>query len=90
MTKCYHWVGTNLMWIVFAIAYLTSELKLVPLGIFVCLCMHKMSHVCYERNNVNPLEYPIWSVVGDHKMFLECWMCKHKMFPDFIYDRRDS
>ena len=90
MTKLYHWVGTNLFWMLVIIAIVTEEYTLAPLGIAICLTMHKVSHMVFEKNKVNPLDNPIYSVLGDHKMFFECWTGQHTMFPDIHSDRKDS
>jgi hypothetical protein len=39
-----------------------------------------VAHFFVEHNKPATFKYPLWSLIGDHKMYLEILQGKHKIF----------
>ena len=68
LTKLFHFIGTNLMYVIMLTAISTQDIRLVPLGIFVAYFFAWVSHFFIEQNRPATFKYPLWSARADQVM----------------------
>ena len=79
-TKLFHFIGTF-----FSIVFLTLLIfTLNPLNLIAALLSGYgsawISHFFIEKNKPATFSYPLYSLIGDYKMFFETIIGKHKIF----------
>ena len=79
-TKLFHFIGT-LVAILFLIALAYTRNPLFILGaLFSGYGAAWISHFFIEKNKPATFKYPLYSFLGDYRMFFEILMGKHRIF----------
>lgn len=68
-TRRFHYVGTALTLVVAALAVARGEALLLPGIPLVGYGFAWFSHAFVERNRPATFTYPLWSLLGDYRMF---------------------
>lgn len=79
-TKLLHFIGTSIS--LFFLVQLVSTFDPIYL-IYALLSGYGfacIAHFFIEKNKPATFTYPFYSFIGDHKMFVEILMGKHKIF----------
>ena len=79
-TKLLHFIGTSIS--LFFLVQLVSTFDPIYL-IYALLSGYGfawVAHFFIEKNKPATFTYPFYSFIGDHKMFVEILMGKHKIF----------
>ena len=79
-TKLFHFIGT-LAAILFLIALAYTQNPLFILGALLYgYGAAWISHFFVEKNKPATFKYPLYSLLGDYRMFFEILMGKHQIF----------
>ena len=79
-TKLLHFIGTS-VGIFFLIIFLTSfEFMYLLFALISGYAFAWIGHFFIEKNKPATFKYPLYSFIGDHKMFIEILQGKHKIF----------
>ncbi|TPX31199.1 hypothetical protein SmJEL517_g05424 [Synchytrium microbalum] len=71
VTRRFHVIGTTTMMGIIAYAVTSQKPRLLPLAILQAYTWSWFSHFVFEGNKPATWTYPIWSAMGDFKMFYE-------------------
>jgi len=78
-TKLLHFIGTS-VGIFFLIIFLTSfEFMYLLFALISGYAFAWIGHFFIEKNKPATFKYPLYSFIGDHKMFIEILQGKHKI-----------
>lgn len=72
-TRWIHWMGTNLAVTAAASAVVTGQLWALPLALVPGYAFAWVSHFFVEKNRPATFQYPLWSLIGDFKMWGLMW-----------------
>ena len=75
-----HFVGTFLIFILAFVAIFSENAWLWLLVPLLGYGFAWVGHYFFEKNQPATFKYPLWSFIGDHKMYLEILQGKHKIF----------
>ena len=75
-----HFIGSTLVLAVIAIALLKQHYSLLWLLPVIGYGFAWVAHFFVEHNKPATFKYPLYSFVGDHKMYVEILAGKHKIF----------
>ena len=79
-TKLLHFIGTS-VGIFFLIIFLISfEFMYLLFALISGYAFAWIGHFFIEKNKPATFKYPLYSFIGDHKMFIEILQGKHKIF----------
>ncbi|MAA57376.1 MAG: hypothetical protein CL855_02705 [Cryomorphaceae bacterium] len=79
-TKLFHFIGT-LAAILFLIALANTQNPLFILGALLSgYGAAWISHFFVEKNKPATFKYPLYSLLGDYRMFFEILMGRHRIF----------
>ena len=79
-TKLFHFIGT-LAAIIFLIALAYTHHPLFLLGALISgYGAAWMSHFFIEKNKPATFKYPLYSLLGDYRMFFEILIGRHQIF----------
>jgi hypothetical protein len=68
-TKIVHFVGTTIGLIILVIMLATQEWWLFPAGLVIVYGPLFASHFIFEKNRPATFKYPVYSILGDLKMW---------------------
>lgn len=68
LTRCFHFLGTALLFPVLILA-MTTSVYYLALAPVVGYGFAWVSHLTIERNKPTTFTYPLWSLLADFKMF---------------------
>ena len=79
-TKLLHFIGTSI-----SLFFLVQLVRTFDPIYFICALLSGygfawIAHFFIEKNKPATFTYPFYSFIGDHKMFVEILMGKHKIF----------
>lgn len=78
-TKLLHFIGTS-VGIFFLIIFLISfEFMYLLFALISGYAFAWIGHFFIEKNKPATFKYPLYSFIGDHKMFIEILQGKHKI-----------
>jgi len=72
-TRLFHFIGTSLGLILFAAAVLTLRPFLVLWALVAAYGFAWIGHFFIEKNRPATFQYPLWSFLGDLKMYGLMW-----------------
>ena len=79
-TRLLHYLGTGASNILLITLIVTQNYLLIPLVLLAGYGPAWVAHFFVEHNKPATFKYPLWSFIGDHKMYLEILQGKHKIF----------
>ena len=79
-TKLLHFIGTSISLFFLVQLVRTFDPIYLIYALFSGYGFAWIAHFFIEKNKPATFTYPFYSFIGDHKMFLEILMGKHKIF----------
>jgi hypothetical protein len=79
-TKLLHFVGTSISLYFLFNFFRTFDFVYIILSLLSGYGFAWVSHFFIEKNKPATFKYPFYSFIGDHLMFIEIIMGKHKIF----------
>ena len=79
-TKLLHFIGTTIAIYLYVRFFMTFEFKFLLYSLIAGYGFAWIGHFFIEKNKPATFKYPFWSFIGDHKMYLEILLGKHKIF----------
>lgn len=70
-TRWLHFVGTSLGLAIGATAAVRGQASLVPAALVAAYGLAWVGHFVIEKNRPATFRYPLWSLMGDWRMFFE-------------------
>lgn len=77
-TRITHFIGTSAFFICFVYALLTAHYWFIFIGIASAYLMAWIGHFFIERNKPATFQYPLWSLMGDFKLYFQLLIGKEK------------
>lgn len=69
LTRVFHYIGTTIGLIFFALAAVQLNFNFILLGLFSGYFFAWISHFFIEKNRPATFKYPLWSFYSDFKMY---------------------
>ena len=79
-TKLLHFIGTSISLFFLAQLVITFDPIYLIYALLSGYGFAWVAHFFIEKNKPATFTYPFYSFIGDHKMFVEILMGKHKIF----------
>ena len=79
-TKLLHFIGTSISLYFLFNFFRTFDFVYIILSLLSGYGFAWVSHFFIEKNKPATFKYPFYSFIGDHLMFIEIIMGKHKIF----------
>jgi hypothetical protein len=79
-TKLLHFIGTSISLYFLFNFFRTFDFVYIILSLLSGYGFAWISHFFIEKNKPATFKYPFYSFIGDHLMFIEIIMGKHKIF----------
>ena len=79
-TKLLHFIGTSISLYFLFNFFRTFDFIYIILSLLIGYGFAWVSHFFIEKNKPATFKYPFYSFIGDHLMFIEIIMGKHKIF----------
>ena len=79
-TKLLHFIGTTIAIYLYIRFFLTFNFMFLLYSLLVGYGFAWTGHFFVEKNKPATFKYPLWSFIGDHKMYLEILQGKHMIF----------
>ena len=79
-TKLIHFIGTSISLYFLFNFFRTFDFVYIILSLLSGYGFAWVSHFFIEKNKPATFKYPFYSFIGDHLMFIEIIMGKHKIF----------
>ena len=79
-TKLMHFIGTSIGLIMLINFFISFKFLFLLLAFTSGYAFAWVGHFFIEKNKPATFKYPIYSFIGDHKMYLEIILGKHKIF----------
>ena len=79
-TKLLHFIGTSISLYFLFNFFRTFDFVYIILSLLSGYVFAWISHFFIEKNKPATFKYPFYSFIGDHLMFVEIIMGKHKIF----------
>lgn len=79
-TKLLHFIGTSISLYFLFSFFRTLDFVYIILSLLSGYGFAWISHFFIEKNKPATFKYPFYSFIGDHLMFIEIIMGKHKIF----------
>ena len=79
-TKLLHFIGTSISLYFLFNFFRTFDFVYIILSLLSGYGLAWVSHFFIEKNKPATFKYPFYSFIGDHLMFIEIIMGKHKIF----------
>ena len=79
-TKLLHFIGTSIPLYFLFNFFRTFDFVYIILSLLSGYGFAWVSHFFIEKNKPATFKYPFYSFIGDHLMFIEIIMGKHKIF----------
>jgi hypothetical protein len=79
-TKLLHFIGTSISLYFLFNFFRTFDFVYIILSLLSGYGFAWISHFFIEKNKPATFKYPFYSFIGDHLMFVEIIMGKHKIF----------
>jgi len=79
-TKLLHFIGTSISLYFLFSFFRTFDFIYIILSLLSGYGFAWVSHFFIEKNKPATFKYPFYSFIGDHLMFIEIIMGKHKIF----------
>ena len=79
-TKLLHFIGTSISLYFLFNFFRTFDFVSIILSLLSGYGFAWVSHFFIEKNKPATFKYPFYSFIGDHLMFIEIIMGKHKIF----------
>ena len=79
-TKLMHFIGTSIGLIMLINFFISFKFLFLLLAFTSGYAFAWIGHFFIEKNKPATFKYPIYSFIGDHKMYLEIILGKHKIF----------
>ena len=79
-TKLLHFIGTSMSLYFLFNFFRTFDFIYIILSLLSGYGFAWVSHFFIEKNKPATFKYPFYSFIGDHLMFIEIIMGKHKIF----------
>ena len=79
-TKLLHFIGTSISLYFLFNFFRTFDFVYIILSLLRGYGFAWVSHFFIEKNKPATFKYPFYSFIGDHLMFIEIIMGKHKIF----------
>ena len=79
-TKLLHFIGTSISLYFLFNFFRTFDFVYIILSLLSGYGFSWISHFFIEKNKPATFKYPFYSFIGDHLMFVEIIMGKHKIF----------
>ena len=79
-TKLLHFIGTSISLYFLFNFFRTFDFVYIILSLLSGYGFAWVSHFFIEKNKPATFKYPFYSFIGDHLMFVEIIMGKHKIF----------
>jgi len=79
-TKLLHFIGTSISLYFLFNFFRTFDFIYIILSLLSGYGFAWVSHFFIEKNKPATFKYPFYSFIGDHLMFIEIIMGKHKIF----------
>ncbi len=77
-TRITHFIGTSIFFVFFAYAFFSSNGYFILLGVISAYLMAWIGHFFIERNKPATFKYPLWSLLGDFKLYFQLLTGKEK------------
>jgi len=78
-TKLMHFIGTSITFYFYVMFFVTLNPYFLIGSLFAGYGFAWIGHFFIEKNKPATFKYPLWSFIGDHKMYLEILQGKHKI-----------
>ena len=79
-TKLFHFIGTSISLFFLVQLVITFDPIYLIYALLSGYGFAWVAHFFIEKNKPATFTYPFYSFIGDHKMFVEILMGKHKIF----------
>jgi len=79
-TKLLHFIGTSIGIYFYIRFFMTFNFIYLLYSLLVGYGFAWVAHFFVEHNKPATFTYPLWSFMGDHKMYVEILQRKHKIF----------
>ena len=79
-TKLLHFVGTSFAIFFYVQFFRTFDFMFLIYSLLVGYGFAWIAHFFVEHNKPATFTYPLYSFIGDHKMYIEILLGKHKIF----------
>jgi hypothetical protein len=89
-TRITHFIGTSLFFVFTAAAIVLGKWWLVLIGIISAYTMAWIGHFFIEKNKPATFQYPLWSLMGDFKLYFEILVFKESLNGDDPQDNAVS
>lgn len=89
-TRITHFIGTSLFFVFTAAAIVLGKWWLVLIGIISAYKMAWIGHYFIEKNKPATFQYPLWSLMGDFKLYFEILVFKESLNGDDPQDNAVS
>ncbi|MEZ4751368.1 MAG: DUF962 domain-containing protein [Bdellovibrionota bacterium] len=75
-TRFFHFVGTSFGLLCLGTALVKQDPLWLPIGLVGSYGLAWFSHFFIEKNRPATFQYPVWSFLGDFKMYGQMWCGK--------------
>lgn len=79
-TKLLHFIGTTITIYLFIRFFMTFDFMFLLYALLAGYGFAWIGHFFIEHNKPATFKYPLWSLIGDYKMYFEILQGKHKIF----------
>ena len=79
-TKLLHFIGTTIAIYFYVRFFITFDFFYLLYSLLSGYSFAWVAHFFVEHNRPATFKYPLYSFIGDHKMYLEILKGKHKIF----------
>ena len=79
-TKLLHFIGTSFTIYLFIRFFMTFDFMFLLYALLAGYGFAWIGHFFVEHNKPATFKYPLWSLIGDYKMYFEILQGKHKIF----------
>lgn len=78
-TRVLHFIGTTFFFAFLVAIALTGNLWYIPAAIITPYFMAWLGHFFIERNKPATFQYPLWSLMGDFKLYFQILVGKESL-----------
>jgi hypothetical protein len=78
-TRVMHFIGTSLFFGMLVLAYAYQNPWLILLGITLAYLNAWIGHFFIEKNKPATFQYPLWSLIGDFKLYFSILLCQEEL-----------